>query len=376
MRYLALVLVMGCGGDNGASNERCPLPAGEQTCAETCGDGVIDPCSTLVNLASCIYRPGEDPCDGDAFTTSCAALGYPRGQLGCSKTCAIEETSCDPCEAGNLCGGFATPSDLDVLAVSGDKILIVGTETAAILDAQLQVEGRLAEKLTAAAAIPGGWLATDGQALLRITTTATRVPFVSPTEVMTGGHPSHVLLHWSNATDGVKFALVDFAGNLVGAPKMLAMAAPARAATDGVSFFVGTGGTLYRIATDGTVTSTSGFPKANVAEIVWGGTTGWYITIADHRLQRFDAAGALVGPVIDLGAARFEAFVADGDRVVATRREGNDLALVRIDSTGVTASVKRVGVSGDPGSRLARIGSDFVVGWQKAAVRIARVATF
>ena len=64
---------------------------------ESCGNGVIDPCTeTLL----------ED-CDGDAIEHTCAALGYVGGSLGCDSRCRYDRSDCHIClndDRATACG--------------------------------------------------------------------------------------------------------------------------------------------------------------------------------------------------------------------------------------------------------------------------------
>jgi hypothetical protein len=396
------ILVVGCtsSDDDGLLPPPCPpLPPEAEHCDNTCGNGALDVCWSS-NWSDCpqVRRMLEE-CDGTLGATTCTEDGYyAGGEPVCSERCQRLGSLCVACAADNLACTQYT-GDINAangVVVSGARLAFAGSNFLLVTDGTDAVATIANLQATSIVATPGGWLA------------ASRLPsalFVVPTEGSTtnvafppaafdaelvAGPNNRVLATWIQgvAPRRVHAAIVDAGGVQMVAPWEVidADASNAGTASDGTSFFLGAGGRLARIATDGTTLVTPGFPATpsepgSIVTLAWAGTTGWYLAgspTGGYTVQRFDASGALVGASFTLDQPLGDA-IGDGDDLVLVRLDRTDattakLHLVRIDAAGVAGTPREIGVGVDQ-VNIGRWGNDLAVTWKTfSSLELARVA--
>lgn len=372
------------------------IPPSGPLCIQTCGNQHIDDCySATNNGAGCpVYFPTREQCDGSDLPT-CAGAGYYGGSGACSSGCIYDDTGCDACAPTDVACATDPGAWLSGAPVaSGSDVAVASSYAFAIFD------GSLAPTVTVhpgietddLIAVPGGWLgvsyqpprltplAPDGATGMTVTID------VEPPLAATAGPGPRVLLAWNHFDNPDQWTttveLVDATGAVRVAPVSLFAGNGGRVgvATDGTSYFVGSRGSLAKVAPDGTFTTTAGFPDdptmydQNVT-VTWAGTTGWYIapTSTAQMAQRFDSTGAPVGAPI---AVPSTAWIADGNELIALELTGgkpSHVQLARVTSAGTAGTPVDVGVASY--ATFSRMGSDFVVGWTGTNnLRLARVA--
>jgi hypothetical protein len=366
-------------------------------CSSTCGNNVIDLCWLQFN--DCMSTPMTEACDG-VMVPTCIEAGFFGGTSACSSYCKLDTNGCDPCSSNVLaCASFAPLFDQAAFVASGTHVALGSQHAVAIFDATLtEVARPQVSSLTGMVATPNGWLlARSGPATLQAvdrtgvlaTEHAIHEGAVDPSMAYRAGQ---VLLAWREVVEvngssvwHLFFAMTDATGSTVTVPVDLfaitSSSLPA-ATTDGTSFFIGTNGTLVRIAADGARTTVTGFPtQANFDKtlILWGGSTGWYI-LNNQVAQRFDASGAKVGaPITFSTSGGLSDLITDGNDLLATMYlSGNSntarYGVVRITATGTVSAPVAIGAGKSYSTwQLAKLGSELIVAWSRdQALQLAR----
>jgi hypothetical protein len=405
---LALVYA-GCGDPavTPDAGSRCPTPPAVPLCSATCGNNVIDECTTPhpFGEACTTYTTDPEPCDGTGSASICTELGYFGGVGSCSR-CELTDRGCDACAPGVVCTTHALPIPV-TLQASGSHLGVVtkpvsfdDTKSFTVFDATFTQVARLPlDELPMVTNVPDGWLlveptfskihhvTTSGV----VTTQQNVFAYVGPATAFTSGPGNRALLLLEEAVvHHVRAALFESDGTLVGAPFVLfdaasdPLAATSAVTSDGTSFFVAVKGRLARVSSDGTIASVeSGFPVAGSAivptTVTWSGTTGWYIVPTDTTLrsyiaQRFDANAAKVGtPLMLLTTPAIKQWIAHGAGLVGMTQTPPSPksypvsnALRVFDSTAALIASHDVGLGLDGAIAIAPLGAAIAVGWYGA----------
>ncbi len=429
MRYLAALVLVACGGHAKTTTDAalpldarvCPSPPqGLPMCNTTCGNAQLDECYTVQPpCGECVDRCYHYPqhvevCDGATSSLTCAQDGYFDGSAACSTQCTFDDSGCTACITGTRvqrCDRVTASSTNVVPSLSttgAPRLAINGTivELAAQGTVQIATPG-----VYDMAGTPTGWIGasftTDQISLSRIaldgTVTAGAVIAKPVLQVhMAHGPTNRTIVVWQgqgSSTWEIWFAIVDDNAALTTQPTLLAAGndlTNTDVASDGTSFFVGYGGgTLARIAADGTVATMTGFPSGSSQmtgsfpmTVRADSTGGWYVVTLNvptptYAVQRFDPQGAPVGAALSVvpdGGVYYRAFAADGARLVmgVAVPMGNAAALSErlewIDATGSIAETVEVGRGTFPPS-VAALPTSFLVAFPAAgATQLAVVS--
>jgi hypothetical protein len=423
---LVALLVSACGSPGAAhdavpdtppdARTSCPSVPSDYppTCATTCGNGVVDDCTTphLGGEHCTTYTHGLELCDGADLHTTCADVGYYGGTPACSSHCTFDDRGCDVCAVActAIAGGFTS-----IAAVSGTHLGIVHEATLTggyaftILDSGLtETASTPIDQVYAITGVPDGWLLVNGSLAVRhVDTNGTLGPSIQV--ATTGGTATslvfgpggHALLLWNEVVapdmPRVNAAVLAADGTVVVAPFVLfdetTLPEIATATTDGTSFFVAAKGRLVRLAADGTAAPiVTGYPTEGphllgaAVQLGWSGSAGWYIVPNDaleqsYTAQRFDATGAAAGaPFTITTSTRVTSLRAYGTGLVGSSLQQVTtslwrFAVVAIDATGAQVSSTEVGVTGETSPIIEPFGGGVAASWYGAGHEAVALAT-
>lgn len=388
-------------------------------CTTTCGNGVLDQCYVAQppggeSIDPCYHYIAQvEVCDGATSSLTCAQDGYFGGSAACTARCSFDDSGCTACMTGtrvqrcDRTTGTSTDVVPSLSTTGAPRIAINGTiiELAAQGTVQIAMPG-----VYNVAGIPTGWLGAsatlDQISLSRIALDGTVTPgavfSASALQVyLAHGPANRTIVVWQglgSSTWEIWFAIADDNASLVTQPTRLAAGGDLTntdVASDGTSFFVGYGGgTLARIAADGTVATKTGFPSGSsqmggsLPMTVRADTTGgWYIETLNlptltYAVQRFDPQGAPVGAALTIvpdGGVHYRAFAADGARLVMgvavpTGSAALSERLEWIDATGAIVDTVEAG-RGTFMPQVAPLGTSFIADFPAAgATQLALVS--
>lgn len=367
------------------------IPENVESCAWTCGNGVVEPCYTISPMGCHCVSVSREQCD-ERF--DCTQYGYYGGTGGCDSVCAFRSfANCDPCAPNTIaCKSVTDGAQIRELVVNGASVALLTTHDVHLFTGiveDMAVPVPFGSFAVAAVHIPGGLLIAledsyDGSRFVRplqneMFGVKQPIPASAGRPVMASAG-NRVLVAWASATD-IEIAILDETGTMLTTSVLFAgVTNPPSVVSDGTSFFVGAAGRLAHISTDGTTSIVTGFPTTtdDVAIVRWSGSTGWYVSHAMSgsvlTAMQFDANGAAVGNSMsaDVGG-RIDDVVASGTDLEVLRFITPRMSLVRVTSTGAQTAAVEVGAGGN--GRFAFIGPNAFVAWHTdGSGRVALVA--
>jgi hypothetical protein len=365
----------------------CPLAA------SLCGNGMIDSCYSQSMPGHCSYfTGGTEACDGTA-TKTCESYGYYGGTIVCAADCkGFDTTGCQACNPATSSCVQRMQRLEHGIAVSGPYVAVATASSIVINNGLTFVTEPALANVSAIVDVPNGWLvATNNPPAMQtldpsgVLGSAHALPAGATSPALAANASGRVVVAWNElvgADTHVFAALADGTGNVVvPAQDLFASDGSIVAATsDGTSFFVGAAGKLARVATDGTVAITSGFPISSgmpiyaITDLSWRGTTGWYVAgdqvTTSYVAQQVDSNGVLVGAPRPITIFRAIDFLDDGDDLLAFVWMGA-VRVYRYRADGTVASSGDIGVSyGQPAAQLAHYGSQLLVAWERSLALI------
>jgi hypothetical protein len=356
-------------------------------CGTTCGNSQLDHCYVPTMPGHCSFFLVPEPCDGTLGVPSCDTQGFYGGTTACAGCSSISWSGCDACGSSTACGTYAplAVATSFTLAVSGSRVALGGYYDVGIFEGLTEIARPPLPYVSSVVGVPNGWLvlSSDPGAVTPVALDATAgtsidFPYNGGHAKLTAGPPGRILALWEesvgeppNPAWHLFYALLDDSGTVVvGAQDLMTVdgGSGADATSDGTSFFVGSKGSLARIAVDGTASIVSGFPQQptttdDKVALTFAGTTGWYISGPGLVLRRFDSTGAAVGSALPmtLGSRALD-FAADGSDLLVLRA-GTKLDVLRMNSSGVFVSTTEVGGGSAYDGHLARVGTSVFTAW-------------